>query len=191
MSAYDKTVSRDVIEHEVATPLLPRRLRGILLGVFALLSVLGFFLPNVAIIARPPTLRWLPGTSMSFFSVTSDKLTGVNAGTIGLGFFVTFLGLTMWILGFMITLISAWILASADLNAWLWILLLVGSLLFGFSVPTVVAGKVFMDAAGAPTTLGLAWIPGAIAGISIMVWTLHGRKFIERTYYDVRPDLIT
>lgn len=184
-------MSRDVVEYEVATPLLPRRMRGVLLGVFALLSVLAFFLPNLAIISRPPTLRWLPGTAMSFFSVTSDKLPGVDVGTIGIGFLVAFLGLTMWVLGFVMTIVSAWILASADLNGWLWVFLLIGALLYGFSIPTVVAGKVFMDGALAPTTLGLAWIPGGIAGISIMVWTLHARKFIERTYYDVRPDLIT
>ncbi len=183
--------TKETTDYQVAIPLLPKRARGILLGIFAGLSIIGFFLPGVAIIARPPTYRWLPGTAMSFFSVTSDKLTGVNNQTIGFGFFVTFLGLTMWVLGFMITMISGWILASADLNGFLWIFLLVGALLLGFSVPTVVAGKVFMDAAGAPTTLGLAWIPALISGIGIMVWTLHGRKFIERTSYDVRPELIT
>ena len=184
-------MSQQKTAYEVVTPLLPRRTRGILLGVFAGLIVIGFFLPNVAIVSRPPTLRWLPGTAMSFFSVTSDKLPGADPNSVGFGFFLTFLGLSMWVLGLMVTLLSAWILASADLNGWLWMLLLIGSLLLGFSVPTVGLGTFFLDAAGAPTSLGLAWIPTFIGGFSLMVWTLHARKFIERTYYDVRPDLIT
>lgn len=174
-----------------ATPLLPRKARGILLGVIGLMLAVSFFLPNVAILSRPPSYRWLPGTAVSFLEVTSRSVPTADPDTVGLGFTVTFLGLGVWQLGLLMVVLSAWILASAEVNRWLWVFLLIGSIFLTFGISTTVLGKVALDAARAPTTIGIAFWVAFPAALALLIWTLHARSMVDRTIYGVRPDLIT
>lgn len=168
-----------------------RRRRGWLVGAVGVLLLLSLVLPHVAVTNGPGYGRSLLLSSFYFLHVRSGTFSGaVNQPQLAVGFNVTYLGLGMHQLGLLLGAATFWSLYPDEVNRWLYRMLVIAGWLLTLSAPTVVLGRVLIDGAGVPASLGLAWLPLMISGVTITVAARRARSRIDQTWYLAKPELM-
>lgn len=156
-----------------------------------MLLLLSLVLPHVAVRDGPNYGRSLLTSSFYFLHVTSGTFGGpVDQPQLAVGFNVTYLGLAMHQLGLLFTLATFWSLYPDELNRWIHRLLVIGGWLLLLSGPTVVMGRLLIERAGVPASLGLAWLPLMLSGLAITVAARRARSRVDRTWYLSKPELM-
>jgi hypothetical protein len=163
----------------------PRLLGTVGVGVLLLLSVA---LPHVAILGQGHG-RWLLPTASFFATVQPAYLPSDSLPALALALNVTYVGLGLQQLSQVAGVLTFWILASDDINRWLFRILLVCGWMMALSVPFVITGWSMMVAAGTPAVLGLAWLPTLLTGFGIIVGCRLSRSNIDGSWFLAKPEL--
>jgi hypothetical protein len=165
--------------------LVPRYTAFVSIAVGLVLSLL---LPNIAIAGQTGG-RWLVPTASFFLRVLPVDIPSGNVQVVAIAVNVIYLGLAMLEFGLVLALVSFWTYPADDMNRWLYLMFMIAGLLITLSVPPVLAGYVWLQAADVPVTLGMAWLPAQLAGLGILVAGWRSRDRIDRTWFPARPEL--
>ena len=104
---------------------------------------------------------------------------GINVGYLGIG---------LQQLGLVMAFASSWVLATEDLNRWIYRAAVIAGWLLTLSAPTTVLAWLVIRASGAPGLLGWAWLPAGIAGVALIVVGRRSRERIDRSWYVTKPE---
>lgn len=169
------------------------RLRGrrrwlvVALGGLLFLSLV---LPDIRLIGQAGYGRSLLPTSFYFLHVQASDVSTAHVGGLALGLNVTYLGLGLHQLGLLLAVATFWVLYPDDINRWIYRLLVIGGWLLALSAPFLIAGRILIARAGVPVTLGAAWLPVLVSGVTIVVAARRARDRIDNTWYLAGPELM-
>jgi hypothetical protein len=154
-----------------------------------LLLLGGLVLPHLGIIGHGMGRSLIPAGML--FSQVQIAAIGAefDAGLLGLGINVGYLGIGLHQLGTLLAVASVWVLATEDINRWIYRIAVVGGWLLTASAPIAALGWVLIRTSGAPGLLGLAWLPALIAGLCIIIVAWRSRERIDRSWYVTKPEL--
>jgi hypothetical protein len=157
----------------------------------AALLLLSLVLPHVHITGGPQPGNSLLLSAYYFLNASSDDFgPPALSGRLGLGFNVVYLGLGLHQLGLLLSAASFWSLWPDEVNRHIYRLLVIGGWLLAFGAPFVLWGWYLIDTAGVPASLGWAWLPLLVSGISITVAARRAKARIDDTWYSARPELM-
>ena len=108
---------------------------------------------------------------------------------LGLGINVGYLGIGLQQLSLVAAFASFWVLATEDINRWIYRVAVISGWVLALSAPIVLTGWSLIQASGAPALLGWAWLPALVAGLLIIVVGRLSRERIDRSWYVTKPEL--
>lgn len=153
------------------------------------LMVASALLPNVAVIGDAPGGRWLVPTAKYFLVLDGSKLPHTDLDQLGLGMNTLYLGLGLQQLGFVLGAVTIWVLATQDMNRWLYRGAVISGWMLAVGGMFAVTGFGLMSRAGAPVELGWAWLPTLLSGLIVIVIGRLSTDRIDRSWYVARPEL--
>jgi hypothetical protein len=155
------------------------------IGVLVILSAT---VPNITLLGSDNG-RWLLPTAQFFLGVQAPYVPANDYGMLDLGLNITYLGLALNEGGVFLAVLTLWILATNDMNKWLFRIVVILGWMLALSVPLVLNGWILMLIAGAPAILGWAWLPTLAAGLAVIIFARHSRERVDGDWFVTRPEL--
>lgn len=167
-----------------------KRKRGWFVLAVGVLLALSLVLPHVHLDNQPYGHSLLV-TGFYFLHAQSATFGyAVDTSLLAFGFNVTYLGIGLHELGLLLAATTFWVLYPQDINRWLYRSMVIGGWALILATPFVLWGWRLMDSSGAPTSLGLAWIPMTLSGVAITVAARRARDRVDHTTYITKPELM-
>lgn len=171
-----------------------RVLRRRLVIVLGVLLVLSLALPTVGIrgadVPNVPFGRSLVPSALYFLDVQPSSFGNLDTPALAVSLNVTYLGMAMHQFGLLLTLVTFFVLAGDDINRWLWWMLAAGAWLIALGAVAMVVGWFLMNQALLPASLGIAWFPALISGVSMIVASHRAKERIDYSWYQTKPELM-
>lgn len=159
----------------------------ITLGIGGLV-VLSVVVPNLTLVGSGAD-RWLLPTSQLFLIVQAKYVPATDYGLLDLALNLTYLGLALNEGAVLLAVLTLWTMATNDMNRWLFRIVVILGWMLAISVPLVLTGWILMLIAGAPASLGWAWLPTLAAGLATIIFCRRSRDRVDRDWYVARPEL--
>jgi hypothetical protein len=155
------------------------------IGVLMLVSLA---LPHVGITGQGLGRSLIPA-GMLFSQVQAAAIGPYDLPLLALGINLTYLGIGLHQLGLVMGVASFWVLATEDINRWIYRVAVVAGWLLLASGPIAVTGWLVLRGSGAPAVLGWAWLAALLAGLVLVLMARRSRERIDRSWYVTRPEL--
>lgn len=152
------------------------------------LMIIGALLPGIMLVGSTSG-RWLLPTADFFLKVDARSVASNDPGLVDLGLNITYLGLAMNQGGVFLAVLTLWTLATADMNKWLFRIVVILGWMLALSVPLVLNGWFLISRAGAAVELGYAWIPTLAAGLGTILACRRARERVDGDWFAARPEL--
>lgn len=167
---------------------MPGRWRVPVVVLIGLLMALSLIAPHIGIVGQGIGRSLIP-TGLLFSQIQAAAVGPYDLVLLGLGINVGYLGIGLQQLGLVAGFASFWVLATEDVNRWIYRVAVVSGWLLALSAPIVLSGWSLIASSGAPALLGWAWLPTLIAGLALIVVGRRSRERIDRSWYVTKPEL--
>jgi len=167
---------------------MPTRWRVPVVVVIGLLMALNLVAPHIGIAGQGLGRSLIP-TGLLFAQIQAPAVGPYDVVLLGLGINIAYLGIGLQQLALVAAFASFWVLATEDINRWIYRVAVVSGWVLALSAPIVLTGWSLIRASGAPALLGWAWLPALVAGLMIIVVGRRSRERIDRSWYVTKPEL--
>lgn len=167
---------------------MPHRARVPVVVAIGVLMALSLVAPHIGIAGQGIGRSLIP-TGLLFSQVQAAAVGPYDLVLLGLGINVGYLGIGLQQLSLVAGFASFWVLATEDVNRWIYRVAVVSGWVLALSAPIVLTGWSLIAASGAPALLGWAWLPALLAGLGLIVVGRRSRERIDRSWYVTKPEL--
>ena len=167
---------------------MPTRWRVPVVVVIGVLMAVSLVAPHIGIAGQGLGRSLIP-TGLLFSQIQASEVGPYDVVLLGLGINVAYLGIGLQQLALVAAFASFWVLATEDINRWIYRVAVVSGWVLALSAPIVLTGWSLIRASGAPALLGWAWLPALVAGLMIIVVGRRSRERIDRSWYVTKPEL--
>ncbi|HEY5784635.1 MAG TPA: hypothetical protein VIT65_07655 [Microlunatus sp.] len=167
---------------------MPIRWRVPVVVVIGVLMAVSLVAPHIGVAGQGLGRSLIP-TGLLFSQIQASAVGPYDVVLLGLGINVAYLGIGLQQLALVAAFASFWVLATEDINRWIYRVAVVSGWVLALSAPIVLTGWSLIRASGAPALLGWAWLPALVAGLMIIVVGRRSRDRIDRSWYVTKPEL--
>lgn len=156
--------------------------------VIGVLMAVSLVAPHIGIAGQGIGRSLIPA-GLLFSQVQAAAVGPYDPVLLGLGINVGYLGIGLHQLSLVAGSVSFWVLATEDINRWIYRIAVASGWVLAASAPIALTGWSLIASSGAPARLGWAWLPALLAGIALIVVGRRSRERIDRSWYVTKPEL--
>lgn len=164
------------------------RARIVAVVAIGVLMAVSLVAPHIGIAGQGIGRSLIP-TGLLFSQVQASAVGPYDQVLLGLGINVGYLGIGLQQLSLVAGFASFWVLATEDINRWIYRVAVASGWVLAASAPIVLTGWSLIASSGAPALLGWAWLPALLAGLALIVLGRRSRERIDRSWYVTKPEL--